>query len=77
MGERLEYALHALEAIDPEILELRRLAHETHQDTAGLTSEQKVVLYAADEWIVGKSIISNFDRHQTEVLLSDHAFSLT
>ncbi|MDO8269099.1 MAG: hypothetical protein Q7T54_00310 [Candidatus Levybacteria bacterium] len=77
MGERLEYALHTFEATDPKILELRRLAHETHQDTAGLTPEQRVVLYAADKWIVGESIISDFDLHQAEVLRADHDLLLT
>lgn len=69
MGERLEYALKTFETTDQQILALRRLANETHQDTPGLTPEQKEVLYTADMWIVREPIISDFDRAQRSILV--------
>ena len=69
MGERLEYALKTFETTDQQILALRRLANETHQDTPGLTPKQKEVLCAADMRIVREPIISDFDRAQRSILV--------
>ena len=69
MSGILERAFEIRERMDPELLELRRKAHETQQDIAGLTHEQLGILESVDNFLRGESIVSDFDREQSEVFL--------
>jgi hypothetical protein len=69
MSSILESAFRKYENMDPELSELRRKAHETHQDVAGLTPKQISTLEKFDNFLRGKSIISDFDLEQQEILL--------
>lgn len=69
MSGILERAFEIRESTDPELFELRRKAHETQQDIAGLTHEQLGTLENFDNFLKGESIVSDFDREQSEVFL--------
>lgn len=73
MGELLEQTFNRIKSDlkykDPEFLKYTRQAHEIQQDIAGLTLDQSEWLDKFDLGQKGKSIVSAFDREQSQVLL--------